>query len=243
MLTRITDALIRIVYPRMCGSCGSPIERIGLGASCDDCWKRTRILTGFEPSCAKCGTLLGGSAATSAETSTTLCGRCDNHSYDRVSSVGLYEKALKAEVLSLKTEPFLGRTAVSLLQSAVERIVPKPEMLIPVPLSRRRLRERGFNQAEVIAKGLGRVSGIDVCADALKRMTHTPIHRAGMDSMAREATVRRAFVVEDSTQVEGRHVLLIDDVFTSGATSSQCARVLKIAGAKTVNVLTLARTR
>jgi ComF family protein len=243
MLKRITDALIRIVYPRMCGSCGKPIERIDLGASCDVCWKHTRILTGLEPSCAKCGVLLSGSAATSAETATTMCGRCDRHSYDRVFSVGLYEKALKAEVLNLKKEPFLGRTAVISLESAFERIVPKPEMLIPVPLSRRRLKERGFNQAELIATALGRMSGLDVCADVLKRITHTPIHRAGMDSKAREVTVRRAFVVEDAAQVEGRHVLLIDDVFTSGATSSQCGGTLKEAGVRSVDVLTLARTR
>jgi competence protein ComFC len=243
MLTRLSDAIIRILYPRMCGSCGRPIESLALGAACLECWNATEILSGAESSCSKCGILLRGSSATSIETSGTLCGRCDPHLYDRVFSVGIYEKALRAEVLNLKTEPFIGRTAVRLLDEAVGRIGLGFDLVLPVPLARRRQKERGFNQAEVIARALRMELRRKIDTSILKRATHTPIHRAGMDAKSRDATVKKAFVVENKERVFEKRILLVDDVFTSGSTSSQCSRVLKEAGAGSVHVIAIARTR
>ena len=220
-----------------------PIERFALGASCESCWSETCILTGDEPSCSKCGRLLEGSSLSASDTALTRCGSCESHGYDRVISIGLYEKALRSEILNLKIEPFLGRHVTALLIETSRRIGVDADLVLPVPLARRRLKERGFNQAELIAEKVCRSRGLVLSSKILKRVTHTPMHRAGMDSKAREATVRRAFVVEDVSIVDGRNVLLIDDVFTSGATTSQCAKVLKEAGSLSVNVLTLARTR
>jgi len=172
-----------------------------------------------------------------------MCGRCDGHHYDRVFSVGFYEKALKVEILNLKREPFIGSMTVGLLSSTLMRMNHKGAVIIPVPLSRRRLKERGFNQAEVIGKKLAKINGLEIVSDALKRISHTPVHRAGMDAKAREATVNNAFAIDDSVEIYERRLILIDDVFTSGATSSHCARLLKESGAKSVDVLTIGRTR
>lgn len=220
-----------------------PIERFALGASCASCWSETRILTGDEPSCSKCGRLLEGSSLSATDTALTRCGSCESHGYDRVFSIGIYEKALRSEILNLKREPFLGTHAATILAETSRGIGVEIDIVLPVPLARRRFKERGFNQAELIAERLCRARGLAFSSKTLTRVTHTPMHRAGMDSKAREATVRRAFVVEDRSIVEGKNVLLIDDVFTSGATTSQCAKVLKEAGSFSVNVLTLARTR
>jgi len=233
---------VRTVFPRMCGRCAMPVERLSLGAACASCWNRTRILTGDEPSCSKCGMVLKGSIVTSTETSSTKCGRCDGHHYDRIFSVGFYEKALKVEILNLKREPFIGSLTVGLLSATLMRMNHKGAMIVPVPLSRRRLKERGFNQAEVIGRKLAKIHGMKIPTDSLTRTSHTPIHRAGMDAKAREATVKSAFSIEDPNRICGERIILVDDVFTSGATSSSCARVLKDAGASSVEVLTIART-
>lgn len=243
MIQLLTDVFVRFIFPRMCAVCALPIERFALGASCESCWNETRLLTGEEPSCSKCGALLDGSSLSAKETADTRCGRCENHGYDKVLAVGLYKKALRAEILNLKSESFLGAHAAALLVEASRRVLSPVDVVVPVPLAKRRLKERGFNQAELLGKEICRARGLTFSSKTLKRVTHTPMHRAGMDSKAREATVRKAFVVEDASAVEGRNVLLIDDVFTSGATTSQCAKVLKEAGSLSVNVLTLARTK
>ena len=115
------------------------------------------------------------------------------------------------------------------------------DLIIPIPLSKRRKLERGFNQAEIIAAEIARTTGIPVDALSLARKLHTRIHRVGMDQKARELTVKNAFEVLRPKLIQGRNILLVDDVFTSGATSSYCAKVLKKNGAGKVNVFTLAR--
>ena len=115
------------------------------------------------------------------------------------------------------------------------------DVIIPIPLSKKRKLERGFNQAEIIAAEIARASGIPIDAASLVRKLHTPIHRIGMDKKARELTVKNAFEVVRPRLIDGRNILLVDDVFTSGATASYCAKVLKKNGAKQVNVFTLAR--
>lgn len=116
-----------------------------------------------------------------------------------------------------------------------------PDAVVSVPLSTRRLRERGFNQAAVLGKVVARHTAIPLDEISLVRSTHTPMHRVGMDRKARAATVKNAFQVVRPKLVEGKNILLIDDVLTSGETASVCAGVLKKVGAVTVNVLTVAR--
>ncbi len=101
--------------------------------------------------------------------------------------------------------------------------------------------ERGFNQAEIIAKSVANITGIPVDSHSLVRTTHTPMHRVGMDKRARELTVVNAFKVVRPNLIKGSRILLVDDVFTSGSTASNCAKALKKAGAERVKVLTLAR--
>jgi ComF family protein len=115
-----------------------------------------------------------------------------------------------------------------------------PQLLVPVPLHPRRERERGFNQAALLARRVGRAWGCAVRGDVLVRTVATR-SQTELDAAARRANVRDAFRARRSALVEGRHVVLVDDVLTTGATLSECARCLRAAGAAAVGALTVAR--
>lgn len=114
-------------------------------------------------------------------------------------------------------------------------------MIVPVPLHADRERERGFNQAVVIARELARLSRLPLDEHSVVRRLHTERHRAGMDAKARRQSVGDAFAVRHRDLIAGKRVLLVDDVFTTGATASACARELIEMGARAVFVLTIAR--
>ncbi len=116
----------------------------------------------------------------------------------------------------------------------------KWDALVPVPLFHRRQRERGFNQARERAGGLGRRRHIPVWS-CLRRQRETP-SQTGLERRARRENMRNAFALKGGFDVAGRHLLLIDDVFTTGATTNACAHVLAEAGASRLAVLTVART-
>jgi ComF family protein len=113
--------------------------------------------------------------------------------------------------------------------------------IIAVPLHAEREKARGFNQASLIAQKLSTAAGLPLIANSLLRVSHTVKHRAGMDATDRMKTVDDAFRVVHPALVAGEKILLVDDVYTTGATVSACARVLVEAGAADVFVLTLAR--
>ncbi len=188
--------------------------------------------------CNKCGAFFGDEAAPVP----VFCHKCDDQVYDKATASGVYENALAAEIIGLKSTPHLGKRLKSVINAAIKHSdLPGTDLIIPIPLSKLRLIERGFNQAEIIANECSRVTGIPVDASSLARRLHTPMHRVGMDQKARELTVIKAFEVLRPKLIDGKNILLVDDVFTSGATSSYCAKVLKKNGSRKVNVFTVAR--
>jgi len=240
MLKTLTDALLTVVFPQECVVCGSEIEFLDDGIACSDCWNTTRIFTDNETLCSKCGAFLFSSGG---QSQTKRCGKCEDHAYDRALAAGLYQKALAASIVRLKRQPRLaGRIKNLLLDSTLNKMsIDESTLIMPIPLSSRRFRERGFNQAAIIGKFLSKHSGLEFDESSLIRLVHTPMHRAGMDKKARAVTVKNAFSVVRPKLVEGRPILLVDDVLTSGATVSTCAAELKKNGASTVYVLTIAR--
>ncbi|HVS21303.1 MAG TPA: ComF family protein [Pyrinomonadaceae bacterium] len=155
---------------------------------------------------------------------------------------GFYEGALRASVLALKREPHVA-PRLARLMSVTQRRTPidRANLIIPVPLHPDRERERGFNQAALLARELARLNNLPVDEHSVVRRIHTERHRAGMDARARRESVADAFAVRHAGVIAGQRVLLIDDVFTTGATVSACAAALKDAGAEEVFVLTVAR--
>lgn len=238
MLRILPDSLASLFYPRGCGICGGPVESLADGVACRGCWEATKIFDDNETLCMKCGAFLfAGEGA-----GQTSCHHCEDHAYDAAIAVGLYEKALMISVLDLKRNPHIPRRLRHLLATAFDRLRAGPDpILIPVPLSKRRLNERGFNQAAVIGEFLARRSGLELDTCTLVRAIHTPMHRAGMDRKARALTVKRAFAVTRPKLISDRRIVLVDDILTSGATASTCAAALKKNGAATVAILTIAR--
>lgn len=238
MLKLVPDALISLLYPQACAICRQSVENSADGVACHDCWKKTKIFSDRDTLCSKCGTFL----REFDRLIETVCRRCNDHLYDSARAAGPYENALSAVVVHLKHAPSISKTPRKHLIEALGRhFIGNTDLIVPVPLSKKRLFDRGFNQAAVLALILAKESGIALDDHSLIRTVHTQMHRAAMDRKAREMTVKNAFSVIRPKLIAGKRVLLIDDVFTSGSTASQCAKVLKKNGAGSVNVLTLAR--
>jgi competence protein ComFC len=238
MLKAVTNSLLSIAFPQNCHSCTGMVDDRAGGVACSTCWSATRVFSDDFPTCRKCGNFLP-SGLTGRD---IQCHECEGQFYDSATSGGVYEHALVAVILELKRSPYLPQRAADLLLSALERSDgERPDVLMPVPLSPKRKGERGFNQAEVIGRFLSGKIGIPLDTFSLVRSKHTPMHRAGMDRKARDLTVKNAFEVFRPSLVKGRSVVLVDDIFTTGATASYCAKELKKNGAMRVRVVTLAR--
>jgi ComF family protein len=209
------------------------------GVACAGCWQNTRIFTGAETLCDKCSAYLSEERRSDH---ITFCRRCDGEHFNRARAVGVYEGALYASIIHLKEKPWLApRLAELLYKTFLDSPFSAATRIIPVPLSRRREKERGFNQAAVIANSLARKINAPADELSLVRKIHTERHRAGMDRKARQESVFNAFEVKRPRLIGGEKILLVDDIFTTGATVSNCAKALKKAGATEVNVLTIAR--
>jgi ComF family protein len=241
LLSSLYDAALALVYPQACAVCGQSVESRHDGVACVSCWQTTRVFKEEDTICWKCG-LFTEAAVTSDRRQSIRCGRCDDDAFSGARACGFYEGALRASILELKREPHVATRLAHLMFTTQQREPLKSaNLIIPVPLHPERERERGFNQVLLLARELARLSGLPLDEHSVVRRTHTSRHRAGMDAKARRKSVADAFVVRHPKLVAGRRVLLIDDVFTSGATVSACAAALKDAGAEEVFVLTVAR--
>lgn len=170
------------------------------------------------------------------------CGKCDEDTFRAARACGLYEGALRASILNLKREPHVAVRLAGLMYEAQQRPpLNSADLIVPVPLHSERERERGFNQAVLLARELARLSQLPLDEYSVVRRVHTERHRAGMDARSRRDSVAKAFAIRHPKLVAGRRVLLVDDVFTTGATVSACAAVLKEAAVAEVFVLTIAR--
>lgn len=127
------------------------------------------------------------------------------------------------------------------LQHRFDEGLPRPDCLLPVPLAKKRLRQRGYNQAAMLAHWLGTSLNLPVNEQLLKRTKETPAQQ-GLNAKARKRNLRGAFTLLNAEQVQGRHVALIDDVLTTASTADAISRLLIEAGARRVDVYCLART-
>ncbi|HKP73198.1 MAG TPA: ComF family protein [Pyrinomonadaceae bacterium] len=241
-LDALYDATLALVYPMRCAACETAgVERRVDAPACAACWQATTIYTGDETCCWKCGAMALGCVPPEKRRD-VRCRRCEDEAFTAARAVGEYEGALRTSVLTLKREPHVALRLAGLLYAAQQRPpLDASTRIIPVPLHAERERERGFNQATILARSLASLSRLPLDEWSVARSVHTSRHRAGMDARARRETVERAFQVDRPRLVEGERVLLVDDVFTTGATVSACARALKDAGAAEVFVLTVAR--
>jgi ComF family protein len=229
------------VYPQPCAVCGASVESRHDGVACARCWEAAPLFRGDETLCWKCGALSHAQVSESKR-ETIRCGRCDEDAFSNARAGGLYDGALRASILELKGQPHVAlRVAEQMYETQQRPPLVAADVIVPVPLHNVRERERGFNQALVLATALARLSHLPVDEYSLGRQSQTKMHRAGMDAKARRESLADAFIIRHPKLMAGKRVLLIDDVFTTGATASACAGVLRDSGAAAVFVLTIAR--
>jgi ComF family protein len=251
---RMSATLFFALFPSDCRICNSPLIEISRLPVCHVCLASLRPLAGTY--CSVCGEALNLPRATGlpeieiSEPRCLLCQRVDPP-YERAVAYGSYESELRDLIHLLKFQEMppaasiLGRKLAAAI-SALEQNMPVGKIaVVPVPLYSRKRRQRGFNQAELIARRavreLRRPGRFELCAGVLLRRRNTE-SQIGMTSHQRRENLRGAFEVAGPTRIAKRDILLIDDVFTTGSTASECARVLLRAGAARVWVATVART-
>jgi ComF family protein len=235
--------LLEIAFPARCAACGRRVPEAA--ALCELC-----ALSVEGPGPARCGRCGEPLAAAPAPGLDARCGRClaAPPAFTRASAPYRHEGALATAVSRFKFggRPELARPLGALLAPALDEALGRgAELVVPVPLHPRRLREREFNQAlllaaraaAALARGAARPPRPDARALVRRRPTRPQI---GLTPAERAANVRGAFAA-DGARVAGRAVLLVDDVLTTGATADACARALLEAGARAVEVLTLTR--
>ena len=244
-LTRATrlfyDALLTLSYPQSCAICGRSVEERRFGVACEACWNATRILSGTETICWKCG-LLSEADVSPELLDEVRCRRCEAQSFTAARAIGPYEGALRTSVLELKRQAYISQQLETLLLTAARREpLNHSSRIIPVPLHAKRLRSRGFNQASILAHALSRGLRLPLDEVSLVRVSSSEKYRAGLDAKGRHDTVTGAFEVRYPRLIADEDILLVDDVFTTGATVSACADALTGAGARNVFVLTISR--
>ena len=232
----VARGVVAFALPPRCPGCGTVVGEDH--AFCLGCWQKLDFLGG--PACAQCGEPVELAFHEEAR-----CGAClaDPPPFDRARAAVAYGPIARALALKLK---YGRRPGVALTMARPMRRVAgamlEGALVAPVPLHRWRIWSRGYNQAAMIARALVRGGSGELALDLLERAKNTPALR-GMGRSARARTVAGAFRVGAAWKqaVKGRRVVLIDDVYTTGATASGCARVLKRAGAVEVNLLCWAR--
>jgi ComF family protein len=235
------DALIAALFAPLCVSCQAVLDTPTRSPACDACWRNLRAFT--PPFCDRCGEPL-------ATTETRHACPAGASALKQIRALGAYDGVLRDLIHAVKYDqrrslvtaitPLLVRNAGALIVDGV--------VLVPVPLHPWRRWSRGFNQAEDIARALAAQARHGTVMRALRRTRHTR-PQADLDAEARRRNVQNAFTLSHPHWVRhrcmerlaGRHVVLVDDVMTTGATLDACAQVLLQAGAREVSAVVLAR--
>ena len=225
-----------LLFPPRCLLCNK-LLREDAKALCSDCLLRIEYLR--PPLCRCCGMEVAGGPERQH-----LCGGCLRQPppYRKAMAVIRYDQPVAVLLHRLKYNrdtsvlPGLAR----IIEASESPELPCPDLIIPVPLHRRRLRERGLNQSISLARLFfpGRLQ--DIHPGFLRRVRDTPAQTT-LDGVDRRKNLRSAFLVPDGQRMQGRSVCLVDDVFTTGTTVAECSRALILAGVAEVTVLTLAR--
>ena len=229
--------LLDVLLPQRCPLTNEPLaHNAGLSA---DAWARLHLLT--PPCCSRCGAPFAIDYGDNVECAACLA---EPPAYDSARAAGLYDDASHRLIVSFKHSdrtdiaPLLGK----LMATAGAPLLSKSTRMVPIPLHRKRLIARRYNQSVLLARALEKETGAVALVDPLVRIRSTPPQKQ-LSADARKRNVAGAFQLRDGARhsITGKHIVLIDDVLTTGATLSAAARVLKKAGAARVDALVAAR--
>lgn len=230
--------LLDVLFPSLCPACSAASQN---GDFCSTC--TGTIAHPKPPICPSCGASLPGNATA------RLCSRCLTRRprFDRARACAVYAGSSAAPTAldraihrykyggDVTLAAVLGRLMAERCPYTVDH-----DLIVPVPLHRARLRSRGFNQSLLIARPLARACRIPISPFVLSRRRAT-VPQVGLGERDRRRNLAGAVEVRDHAEVRSRSILLVDDVYTTGATANECARALRAAGARRIDVLVLAR--
>ena len=236
-IKNLSSTILEFFLPRLCLFCEAAVGEEAPVAVCPECEAQIRWVE--SPLCTRCGMVFED-----RDGADRVCGSCqvDPPPFARARAAALYDGPVAAAITRFK----FGRQMAFLpvMQHWLKRplcldLVAAADLLAPVPLHPKRIKHRGFNQALLLAKAFPEAA---LAREAVVRTRHTA-PQVGLNPKERRDNVNGAFAVPDPELVTGKSVLLIDDLLTTGSTVKECARVLRRAGARQVEVLTVARVR
>jgi ComF family protein len=236
-LKRSASSILEFFLPRLCLFCGAAVGQEREVAICPECEGQIEWVD--SPLCTCCGAVFA-----SRDGADRVCGDCqaDPPPFTRARAAVIYDGSAAQAIKRFKFNRQMAFLPV--MQHWLQRpicleLAADADLIAPVPLHPKRLKQRGFNQALLLAKAFPR---IPLGREALVRVRHT-VPQVELKPKERRDNVKGAFTVPDPALVKGKNVLLLDDVYTTGATVKECAKVLRKAGARRVEVLTVARVR
>jgi ComF family protein len=239
---RLLRPLAAVLLPADCLVCGAYLPAEHEGGVCLPCWRSFRRQEG--PCCRRCGDPVLAFEHRSPPLN-FLCEDCRLRArgFVRCRSAGLFEGPLREAIHRVKFEgeAVLGRCLGRWLARSLPGEAAESDLVAPVPLHPRRMRERGFNQSELLSQAVAAAAG-RLHAPRLLRKTTPTRSQTGLGREDRRRNLRGTFSPGPGASLKGKSVLLVDDIYTTGCTVEECGRVLRRAGARAVRVVTLART-
>lgn len=235
-LKNIVADSLNLLFPPSCSSCKKMTESNDRPL-CAECFSQLKFIK--PPHCTCCGRTF------SSGKDNHLCGDCLKSSwhFEKARSIFVYEEIIaglihrlkySGDMTGLETFQYLSR------QSPLLHELSTPDFILPVPLHIKRLRHRGFNQALLLAKTVFPGEKEKIRHDILLRQMNTAT-QTGLSGKERRRNLKNAFIVQNHSEITGRNILILDDVFTTGTTVRECAKTLKKAGCERVEILTICR--
>ena len=235
LLRDIFETAVVFLYPAKCRVCEEALGVTSMPYICDDCWRDIQFLE--PPWCDICGTPgVDG-----------LCDACaiSPPRYGKLRSIAFYQTTLQQAIHLFKFEKkkVLAQHLIQLTNACMptDCCIAEYDFVLPIPVHKKRLRERGFNQAELLANAIAETQGVPVLTDVLIRHRHT-VAQSSLDREARQQNIIGAFEICHPEIISGKRLLVIDDVFTTGATIREAVSELWTADPAEIDVLTVART-
>lgn len=236
LLKNIPDSLLEFLFPPACPLCDAPVSVHG--ELCADCWASFNWIT--NPKCARCGYPFPADLDLGPRPLCPVCA-ADKSELDLIRSACVYDDASRAAMLPfkhggrIKYARFMSRAMMWALRDADI----SPDLIMPVPLARRRLFHRGYNQATLLARPIAHAMNVTIDYDSVRRKYRSDMgHKTARQ---RAENIHNVFTVVRPDRIRGRKILLVDDVMTSGATFAELRRVLMRAGATAVYGVTFCR--